>query len=192
MRWQWHSQSRGGNVAGDDTTTGTDKVVDLTGRGASDGIGDTDTVDTDLVDGTVDGEQIDKIRSERVLRAETDLLALALDELDDFQSSVLDVGHVLAVAVLAEVAGGSDNDIETVNTSLDGDLGILEMTSHVGQDLSLELVRVLESATLREKRTRCVLTPSLQMASQSLLDCSEAAGLVSSMSANRVSFGICT
>jgi hypothetical protein len=44
------------------------------------------------------------------------------------------------VTVLAEVARGSDNDIETVNTSLDSDLGIIEMASYVSENLGLELM----------------------------------------------------
>lgn len=55
------------DVAGHDASEGADKVVDLPGGSATDGIGDTDTVDTDLVDGAVEGEEVDEIRTERVL-----------------------------------------------------------------------------------------------------------------------------
>ena len=51
------------------------------------------------------------------------------------ESSILDVRHILAVAVFAEVAGGSDDDVETVNTGLDGDLGVLHVASYVSEDL---------------------------------------------------------
>lgn len=97
------------NVTADNTSQDTDKLVDLAGRGATDGVGNTDTVDTDLVDRRVDGEEVNEVRTERVLRRETDLNALGLDELDDFDGGVLDVGHILTVRVLTEV-GGSTND----------------------------------------------------------------------------------
>jgi len=127
------------NIARNDTTEGTDEVVDLARRSATNSVCDTDTVNTDLVDGTVDGKQIDEIGSERILRRESDLLALALDKLDDFESSVLDVCHVLAVAVLAEVTRSSNNNVESVDAGLDGNLGVVEMASYVGENLGLEL-----------------------------------------------------
>jgi hypothetical protein len=169
------------NVTRDDTTESADEVVDLARRSTTNGIGDTNTVDTNLVDSAVDGQQIDQVRAERVLRRETNLLALALDELDDFKSSVLDVCHVLAVAVLAEVARGSNDDVESIDTSLDSDSGIIHVAADVGKDLGLELCRESGDDQLINWRAR-ELTPSLQRASQSLLDCSEAAGLVTSMS----------
>jgi hypothetical protein len=89
------------------------------------------------------------------------------------------------MAVFAEIARGSDNDVETVDTSLDSDLGIFEMAAYVGEDLGFELARALEA--IKNARSRDRLTPSLQIASQSRLDCSEAAGLVNSMSARVVS-----
>lgn len=49
------------NIAAYNAPEGPDKVIDLAGVGASDGIGDTDTVDTNFVDGLVDGEEIDEI-----------------------------------------------------------------------------------------------------------------------------------
>ena len=54
------------NVTADNTSKCPDEVVDLSGVGTTDGIGDTDSVDTDLVDCSVDGEQIDELGSERV------------------------------------------------------------------------------------------------------------------------------
>jgi len=95
-------------------------------------------VHTDLVDGAVDGEEIDKVAAERVLGGETDLLALRLDVLDDLDSSVLDVCDVLAVAVLHQVAAGANDDVDTVNTGRDGQLGVVHVASYVGEDLSLE------------------------------------------------------
>lgn len=61
------------NVALNDATERADEVVDLARVGAADGVSDTDTVDTDLVDGLVDGEEVDEVGAERVLRRETDL-----------------------------------------------------------------------------------------------------------------------
>jgi hypothetical protein len=50
-------------------------IVDLTGRGATDGIGDTDTVDANLIDGAVEGKKIDEIGPERVLAGDFRVLA---------------------------------------------------------------------------------------------------------------------
>lgn len=49
------------NVTRDDATEGSDEVVYLSRVGASDGIGDTDSVQSDLVDGSVNGEQVDEL-----------------------------------------------------------------------------------------------------------------------------------
>ena len=54
------------DVAADDASKGADEVVDLTGVGASNGIGDTDTVNTNAVDGLVDGEEVDEVGAETV------------------------------------------------------------------------------------------------------------------------------
>jgi hypothetical protein len=96
--------------------------------------------------------------------------------------------HVLAVAVLAEVAGGSDNDIEAIDTGFDGDPGIVHVASYVGEDLGFQL-RSCQNTLSTKIPSK--LTPSLQRASQSFLDCSEAAGLVTSMSVAAVSIRSC-
>jgi hypothetical protein len=81
-------------------------------------------------------------RSTRSLRNESSeekrILALRLDVLDDLDSGVLDVGDVLAVTVLHQVAAGANNDINTVNTGCDGQLGVVHVASHVSEDLGLE------------------------------------------------------
>ena len=96
------------DVAADDTTERSYEVVDLSGRSTAlqsvwledacdlglhlctyDGVGDTDSVDTNLVDGGVQGEKVDQVGSERVLGRESDLEALGLDELNDLNGSVL-------------------------------------------------------------------------------------------------------
>lgn len=88
------------DVAADDTAESADEVIDLAGAGAADSVGDTNAVDANLVDGAVDGEEVDQVGAERVLGGEADLLALALDKLNDLQSSVLDAmgKSVLSVA----------------------------------------------------------------------------------------------
>lgn len=93
----------GFDVAVDDTAKDTDEFVDLAGRRAADGVSDTDTVDADLVDSGVNGEEIDEVGAEGVFAGEADLDTLGLDEFDDFDGGVLDVGHILAVRVFAEV-----------------------------------------------------------------------------------------
>ena len=97
------------NITTDNSSQDANQLVDLARRGTADSVSNTNTVDTDLVDGGVDGQEINQVGTERVLTGETDLNTLGLDKLDDFNGSVLDVGHVLAVRVLTEV-GRSTND----------------------------------------------------------------------------------
>lgn len=85
------------DVARDDTTEGTDEIVNLTRVGASDSVGDSNTVDTDLVDGAVDGEEVDEVGAEGILGREANLDSLGLDKLDDLDGRLDDVGDVLAV-----------------------------------------------------------------------------------------------
>lgn len=49
------------DVTLDDSTERAHKVIDLAGVGATNGIGNTNTVDTDLVNGLVDGEEINEV-----------------------------------------------------------------------------------------------------------------------------------
>ena len=104
------------DIARNDTTKSPDEFVNLTRVGATDGISDTDTVYTDLVDSTVDGEEVDEVGSERVFRGETNFDTLGLDEFDNFDSRLDNVSNVLSVRVLAEERRSSDNDIYTVDT----------------------------------------------------------------------------
>lgn len=104
------------DVAADDAPQGADEVVNLPRVGASDGVGDTDAVHADLVDGAVDAEEVDEVGPERVLGREADLDALRLDKLDDLDGGLDDVGNVLAVRVLAEEGRGADDDVDSVNT----------------------------------------------------------------------------
>jgi hypothetical protein len=49
------------DIAADDTTEGSHEVVDLSGGSTADSVSDTDSVDTDLVDGSVEGEKVDQV-----------------------------------------------------------------------------------------------------------------------------------
>lgn len=142
------------NITMDDTTKDTDELVDLSGGGAANGIGDTDTVDTDLVDGRVDGKEVDEIGPEGVLGGESDFDTLGLDVLDDLDGGILDVGHVLAVGVLAEIRRGSDDDVtvdsvsinpayfemrcdsHSIDTRLDRNLRIVHVAANMCKNLS--------------------------------------------------------
>lgn len=115
------------DVAADDTTERADKVVDLARRSAADSVSDTNTVNTLLVNSLVKAEKVDKVTSERVLRRESDLLALALDVSDNLNGRLLDVSHVLSVRVLSQELRSANNDIDTVDSCLNGDLGIFHL-----------------------------------------------------------------
>lgn len=51
------------------------------------------------------------------------------------------------MAVLAQEAGGSDDEIDTIDTTLDSLLGILHITPHVCENLGLFQVSVIASGT---------------------------------------------
>jgi hypothetical protein len=55
------------DVAADNTTESTDKVVDLAGRSATDSVSDTNTVNTLLVNSLVKAEKVDKVTLSSVL-----------------------------------------------------------------------------------------------------------------------------
>ena len=82
-------------------------------------------------------------------------LTLALDEVDDLNGGLGDVGHVLAVRELAEERRRSNDDIDTVDTcgymlkgthpttrerqtSLDGYPRIIHMATNVSENLGLQ------------------------------------------------------
>lgn len=67
------------------------------------------------------------------------------------KSSILDVRHILAMAVFAEIAGGSDNDVEAINTGLDGDLGILHVASYVGEDLCASVSQIESMLSVHDR-----------------------------------------
>jgi hypothetical protein len=49
-----------------------------------------------------------------------------------------DVGHVLAMGMLAEVRGCANDNIEAINACLHSQTGIVHVAADVGQDLGLE------------------------------------------------------
>ena len=59
-----------------------------------------------------------------------------------------DVGHVLAVGMLAEVRGCANDNIQAVDTSLDSQTGIVHVAADVCQNLGLE-------AELADRLTIC-------------------------------------
>ena len=126
------------DVAGHNASEGADEVVDLSGRGTADCVSNAYSVDSDPVNGLVEGEEVNDVGAERVFGGETDLDALGLDELDDFDGGILDVGHVFAMRVFAKEGGGADNDIDAVHPCFNCDFGILHIAADMGEDLALE------------------------------------------------------
>ena len=122
------------NVTADDASEGPYEIVDLSRVGTSDGIGYTDTVETDLVDRSVDAQEVDQVGSEGIFGRESDFNVLGLDVFDDFDGLLGDPGHVLSVRVFSEERRGTDDDVDTVNTSLDGETGVIHVTSNVSED----------------------------------------------------------
>jgi hypothetical protein len=104
------------NVTTDDTPKRPYKLVDLTRVGAPDSVGDSHTVDTDLVDGLVNREQVDQVRTERIFRRESDLDSLGLDEVDDFNGRFGDILHILSVREFTKEGRRSDDDVNAINT----------------------------------------------------------------------------
>lgn len=95
------------NVAADDSPERPDELVDLSGVGTSDRVGNSDSVDTNLVDGPVKVEQVDEVGSERVFRRESDLDSLGLDVLDDCWQSREQTSELASGAVKGwDGAGG--------------------------------------------------------------------------------------
>ncbi|RUP46503.1 hypothetical protein BC936DRAFT_146885 [Jimgerdemannia flammicorona] len=114
------------------------QFVHLPGVGASYGIRNPNPCDAKLIDSLVNAQKIDEIAPERVLGGESDLEALALDEGDDLNGLGGNVVHVLAVRELAEVGGGADDNVKTVNTRFDRNPGVVHVAPDVRQDLGFE------------------------------------------------------
>lgn len=56
------------DIAANNAAESTNEVIDLTGVCTTDSVRDADAVNADLIDGLVDGEEVDEIRAEGVLR----------------------------------------------------------------------------------------------------------------------------
>lgn len=89
------------DVAANDTAQRPDEFIDLSGVCAADRVGNTDSVDTDLIYSLVDREEVDEVGPERVLGGESNLNALGLDKVDDLDRGFGDVGHILTVRELS-------------------------------------------------------------------------------------------
>ena len=126
------------NVAADHTAKRADQIVNLTWVCNTDSVGNTNAVDTDLVDGLVNAEQVYQIRPERVFRRKADVDAMRLDKLNHFDSGLGNVGHVLAVRELPQELGCSHDDVDTVDTSLNCYPGIIHVAANVGENLGFE------------------------------------------------------
>ena len=117
---------------------------------------DVHSVNTSLINGLVEGEDIDEVGSERVFGREAYFNSLAvvivslpichrqrnqndlrLDVFNDLNCGLLDEFHALSVAVFPQEAGGSDDEIDTINTALDCLLGILHVAPDVCENLGL-------------------------------------------------------
>lgn len=107
------------DIAADNTTKGSDQVINLSWRGAAHSVGNTDPVNTDLINGGVDGEEIDQVGSERVFAGKSDLNVVRLDVVDDFNSGVGDIGHILSVGVFHQVGRSTNDDVTLGNISMD-------------------------------------------------------------------------
>jgi len=83
------------------------------------------------IDGLVEREQINEIGTEGVFGGETDFESLGFDKLDDFDSRLRDVCHVLSVGMFSEKARRPDNHIKAVNTSLYSQSSIFHVASDI-------------------------------------------------------------
>ncbi|KAH3671919.1 hypothetical protein OGAPHI_000105 [Ogataea philodendri] len=115
-----------------------DKLVHLSWVGASNSVGNTNSVHTNLVDGLINIEQVHDVGSERVLGRESDLDTFGLDKLNHLHRRFGDVRHVLTVRVLSQELRSSNNNIDTINTSLDSNFCVVHVTSDMGQNLGFQ------------------------------------------------------
>lgn len=139
------------NIAADDASKRPDEVVYLAGGCASDCVGNTDSIYASAIDSSVEVQKVYQVGPEAIFAAETDfdtaagnlvsVLSIAshhkhpphhlstddvpLDVGNDFEGSLLNVVHVLAMGVLAELLGGANDDVHAVNSCVTGELGIL-------------------------------------------------------------------
>ena len=147
------------DVTTDHTSQGPDQIVHLPRTGTAHRVGDAHPVDSDLIHDRVDGQKIDQIGPKRVFARESNLDPLGLDEVDDLDGGVGDVGHVFAMRVFPQVGRRANHHISvivgrsvwarravrnrrmkmsclhSVHAGLDGDSCIVHMTSNVSEDL---------------------------------------------------------
>jgi hypothetical protein len=177
------------NVTTDDTPERPHKFVNLTRVGAPDSVGDSHPVDTNLVHGLVNREQVDQVRTERIFRRESNLDSLGLDEVDDFDGRFGDIIHILSMREFTKEGRRSDDDVNTINTYTTQNSGIISrgLTCFTLTNSRKGIKPIPVSTAIRASsiwHLMCVrilaFNPSLQIASQSLRDCSDAAGEVSS------------
>src|SRR5690606_25529290 len=115
-----------------------DQLVDLARVGDPDRVGDAHAMHADLIDSAVDRQQVYQVGSKAVLAAKTHLQPLALDVLDHLQGLIDDVGDVLAVGKLAQIAARPKNHVYPIHPRVDGKFRIVHMTANMGQDLRLQ------------------------------------------------------
>lgn len=76
-------------------------------------------------------------------RPTASLETLLLDVLDHLDGSLLDVGHILSVRMLAEVLRCTNDNVESVNTGIDGQLDISHVTANVWRGFPVRLLGVV-------------------------------------------------
>jgi len=81
------------DITAHDPSQRPNQIINLSRIRTPDGIGNADTVDTDLVDGAVDGEEVDELGAEGVFGGEPDLYVFGFDELDDFNGAMGDASQ---------------------------------------------------------------------------------------------------
>ena len=167
------------NVTRDDTPKRPDEFINLPWVGATNCISDADSVHTNPVHGLIDRQEIHKIRAERILWWKSNFDTLGFDKCDDLNGRLGNVSHVLSMRKLTEERRCADDDVDAVNTlrirsENDG------FTHKMG---GLPVSTAIRASSIWQRMWVRILafSPSLQIASQSRRDCSEAAGDVSSM-----------
>lgn len=85
------------DITSDNASQSPDQFVNLSWVGTSDSIGNTNSVNTDLVDCLVDAQQIDEVATEGIFRRKSDFDVLGLDVVDNFNGSLGDICHVLSM-----------------------------------------------------------------------------------------------
>jgi hypothetical protein len=84
------------------------------------------------------------------------------------------------MGVFHQVGRSADNYVHSINAGLNSNSGIIHVTSDVCENLHRSVIAVSRGSEV----PTLAFNPSLQIASQSALDCSDAAGEVSSILIN--------